>query len=154
MGMGLTLMADDRDLIIGELVGGFKAIKEHLGRQDAQRDSDREAAIKAREEKHAEITQKITDMEEKATRTFGLASVAYRWVDEVGKPMERRVDSIHDRLKAFEDGRKLAEAEERGAGKTWTLIGGAVVTGGGAIGGLIGYWRDIMDFFKGLGHGG
>lgn len=141
--MGLTLMADDRDLIIGELVGGFKEIKAHLDRQDKQREA-----------MHTENTGNIADLKNQWAATNAIALDGKRWIDDIGKPTVVFVNAIHDRVKAIEDGRRIADAEERGQMKTWGLVGGGIVTGGGAIGGLIEYWRDIVDFVKGLGHGG
>jgi hypothetical protein len=142
-------MAEDRDLILGGLVEGFKGVKEHLERQDKQRDIDRTAAIKAREEKHAENLQRFKDMEEKATNTYGVAMVAYRWVDEVGKPMVVRIDAIHDRVKAIEDEKKDVAAETRGSLKTWGIIGAIATAIGTVLAGVITYGRDALDLIAG-----
>jgi CRISPR/Cas system-associated endonuclease Cas1 len=156
--MRLALMADDRDLIIGEIRGSLAAVKDHLDRQDRQRDTDKAEAIQAREEKHAENLARFSRIEAKATETYGAAMAAFRWVEDKGEPLIRRVDGIHDRLSSLEDTRRLRAAEARGEKRTWNWIWGTVVAVGGAIGttvsALLGLSPETIDSIKRFFHAG
>lgn len=178
--MGLTLMADDRDLIIGEIRGGLNALKEHLQRQDAEavrdrekREHDKQEAIRARQEKeardnekHAESTRKLDAMDRKLTTTYGLSSMneqwissdgkpAVEWVHEQGMPLVNRVvvlETIHaDAVKK----RDAAKNRHLGATAVWGSI--AALVGGLAtvIGfiGLDGIANVLARIARGLGAG-
>jgi hypothetical protein len=158
--MGLTLMADDRDLIIGELREGVRAIKEHLRRQDdvalardQQLEINKREAIKARQEKeerddqkHAENTRKLDVMDRKLSTTYGVSTMndkwitdtgkpAVEWVDDHGRPLVNRVVAL-EALNAQADKAKIRiEGETRG--RAW--MAAKIIAGVVAIGGLLGW---------------
>jgi len=168
-------MADDRDLIIGELREGVRSIKEHLRRQDdvamardQQLEINKREAIKAREEKEARDEQRFRVLDEKTTNTGGRVSLLEKTMDEEVRPV---VGWFHDEgsklggrvstLEQAEVKRTTAaaheatmkagrEGEKRGSMKAWALVWSGAVAIGGA---LAAYGREILDFLRGLNHG-
>jgi hypothetical protein len=131
--MVLTLMADDRDMILGELREGFRQLAERLKRQDdvslirdQQRETDKREAIEARNKLHEQNQRELREIREKATQTFGLASVAFNWIEDRGKPLMVKVDELATRVGALEEGEKIEDAESRGKKAAYALVGGAV----------------------------
>ncbi len=153
-------MADDVSRLLGRLEAGFEAVIDRVNRSDeqtaekfrelaVQHEKDKQAAISAREAKHAENLSRFQGLDEKVTTTFGLATVAYNWVTEKAPTLTERVDKIDVRVKAIEDGKTVEAAEERGSAKTWAYIG-VIATGlGTALGTLLTYGRDFLDFVRG-----
>lgn len=131
------------------LAGLIVGIKEHLDRQDRQHETDKQAAISAREAKHAENLSRFQGLDEKVTTTYGLATVAYQWVTEKAPALSERVEKIDTRVKAIEDGKTVQAAEERGSARTWAYIGVIATALGTALGTLLTYGRDLLDFVKG-----
>lgn len=157
-------MADDLSLLVGEIRGATKALTERMDRSDDQTDakfqaldtkmeSNKNEAIAARDAKHDENKGELRSLREAMDGTAVIARDSAYWIKETGAALVVKVDNIHDRVTAIEDGRRVKAAEERGQAKTWGIIGGAAVTGGGFIAGLLEYWHVIVDFLKGLGRG-
>jgi hypothetical protein len=142
--MGMTLMADDRDLIIGEVREAVRAIRDHLKRQDDQqilRDQQTEInkreAIKAREEKDARDEGRFRVLDEKTSLTGGRVQVLEEWKKDEGEPLVkwyaeegsklgRRVSTLEqaelDRVNAKRLA-DIADAKTEGVktGKTWMI---------------------------------
>lgn len=158
--MGLTLMADDLNLLIGELRGVQRALEKRLDRQDEialvrdqQTEINKREAIKARQEKearddekHAENTRKLDTMDRKLTTTYGVSTMndkwitdtgkpAVEWVDDHGRPLVNRVVAL-EALNAQADKAKIrTEGETRG--RAW--MAAKIIAGVVAIGGLLGW---------------
>lgn len=158
--MGLTLMADDVQRLLGRLEAGFEAVIDRVNRSDdataqrfgelaAQHETDKQHAIQARAEREARDAEKFKRIEEKATQTYGLAASAFRWIEEKGDPLIKRVDGLHERVSKLEGDKTVEAAEERGSLKTWGIIGGALSIGGGAVGAVLTYKDQIMAFLRG-----
>jgi hypothetical protein len=151
--MGMTLMADEVGRLLGRLEQGFNDITRRLDTQDRTTETNKNEAIKKREEKEGRDEARFKVLDEKATITGGRVSVLEKTMDEDVKPMVTwwhdegaelpgRVSALEqinskaaadkitsDKLKAGEEG------EKRGFFRTWGLIGGALV----AIGGILGW---------------
>lgn len=145
-------MADDRDLIIGEIRGAVAGIKDHLKSQDLNVDRrfnelvdkherDKQEAIQARAEKekredikHAENIRRFETIERKATETYGAATAAYNWTQEKGEPLIRRVDALEkvNELAA----KKETAARNRALGAT--AVWGAIAAGIGGLATVVG----------------
>ena len=147
--MGMILMADDLSMIVGEIRGVTKALTERLDRQDAETIRNKAEAIAAREAKHKENKTEIRQLREAVDGTALVARDNAQWIEAEGKPLVTKVDSIHERVTAIEDGKRIEGAEERGAGKTWAFILAVGSAIGTAVAGVITYGRDAIDFLKG-----
>lgn len=102
-------MADDRDLIIGQLQGGFQAIKDHLERQDEQHAEDKRQAIAARDEKHRENLARF---------------------DAMGQ----RIDKIDGRVSALENKRTEEKGESKGRKAVWGTVYAVIAGAAGLFG--------------------
>lgn len=167
--MGLALMADDVDRLLGKLEGvfselskrvdgAFEQLTARLDRQDTNdqirdqiREKDKAQAIENRERDKAEIAAKIERMERKATDTFGLASMNAVRLDGHDKAIADHgatLDGHEKRLTDIEKSRAESAAESRGKKIAYGTVGAA----GGAA--FTAFGADIADFVRRLFHGG
>jgi hypothetical protein len=126
-------------------------IKDHLRRQDDRTETNKNAAITARNEKEARDEARFKVLDEKSTLTGGRVSVIEKIMDEEVRPVlvwhRDEGAKLGGRLSLLEQA-KLREAEEkarqeilaagqdgekRGGWKVWALIGSGIT----AVGGLI-----------------
>lgn len=163
--MGMTLMADDVQRILGHIEGVQSEIVKRLDRQDQRADEDRrqraidkDEAIKARETRHEENKSELRQLRASIDSTAEIARDNKRWIDEKGQPLITRVDELHGRVAAIEEGKKITAAEERGSSSVWTWIWGSLVAAAGAVGSvltaLLGLSPETIDRIKGFFHGG
>jgi hypothetical protein len=148
----VALMADDRDLIIGEVREAVRSIRKHLERQDEvslvrdqQLEINKREAIKAREEKDGRDESRYNALSGKLTDTGGKVSAIEKRLDEQVEPvltwhrdegskLGGRV-SVLEQINNAETAAKAqadrAQAERRGETKgrwaVWSMVAGAVV---------------------------
>jgi hypothetical protein len=110
-------MADHEiSLIVGELKGEFKAIKDHLTQQDQRTESNKRMAIEARQRLEAKVD------------TIGEQSASSaEWIKTHGQPMAEEWARSKEK-------KRLAAAEFRGRAKTLAKIGAGAVLAFTALG--------------------
>lgn len=161
-------MADDRDLILGELRGGFKALLDRVDRSDEQTDAktrdlalridsladqherDKAGAIergKADAERagamHTENTVRLETMDRKLTTTFGVASVNDQWINQHGTPAVQWVNEIGvPRIKTLWEEREEARTKQtasRNRALGATAVWGVIAAAIGGLATVIGF---------------
>jgi hypothetical protein len=118
-------MTNDLSLIVGEIRGAQKAIEDRLDRQDRATESNKKAAIAAREDQHAEYIKRF---------------------DVMGV----RIDGIDGRVTVLEGDKKVEQAESRGRKAAFGIIYAAIGAGLTALGAVSG---DAIGAIRELLHG-
>jgi hypothetical protein len=178
--MGTGMMSDDLSLLIGEIRGAQKAIEKRLDTQDAastraedKREADKQAAIKAREEKDGRDEARFGALSEKMTNTGGRVSILEKTYDEEVKPLvgwfRDEGSKIPGRVSVLEQEataraaekvqaatmRAGQDGEKRGFLRTWGVLV-VIVTGTAGVLGWLGADRLSALLFSiavRLGHG-
>jgi len=149
-------MADDVSRLLGRLEAGFEAVIDRVNRSDeqtaqkfnelsGQHETDKREAIQARNDKEAREEARFKGIDEKLTHTYGMASVALKWIDEKGDPLVTRVSNLEQARVAAATAYKIASAEKRGGWKAWAAIGGIITT---AVSLLIAYGKDLLEMVR------
>src|SRR5262245_14547205 len=128
-------MADQvsADFVAGQLVGIEKLIQAQadaaekrfdrvdlrLDQQDEQHVRDREEAIRARDAKHEENQREIRKLADAIDSTSTIARDNKRWIDEDGRPLATRVNTL-------ETTDLVKRSHAAGAAAVWGSIGAGV----------------------------
>jgi hypothetical protein len=133
----MTLMADDVGRLLGRLEQGFADLARRLDLQDTQTETNKQEAIKKREEKEARDEARFKVLDEKTSLTGGRVQVLEEWKKDEGEPLVKwyaeegsklggRVSILEQAEIARAHARAQAAVEDAKAegvktGKTWMI---------------------------------
>lgn len=127
-------------LLVGQLQGGFREVKQMLIDQNAQHVRDKEEAISERDRRHEENKTEIRAVRTAMDGTAAITAKNALWIEQKGEPLIGRVSNLEqiNNAEAAEkaqiaEGRKIIAAEKRGGWKAWAKIGALFMSLGGLI---------------------